>query len=158
GAITLPAKTFAELVNNLSPERVDLALDPATQTVNVRCGTTNSNIKGISASEFPMIPQGGENDVTMPGRLLRDMINQTVFAAAKEDNRPILTGVYTEFDGDVVTMAAADGYRLAVRTARLENHSFDKPLDMVIPVRSLAEVARIIDDDDEEVGITLPGE
>src|SRR5690606_6564809 len=87
GAITLPAKTFAELVNNLSPERVDLALDPATQTVNVRCGTTNSNIKGISASEFPMIPQGGENDVTMPGRLLRDMINQTVFAARSEERR-----------------------------------------------------------------------
>ena len=50
GAITLPAKTFAELVNNLSPERVDLILDTATQTVNVRCGTTNSNIKGIAAT------------------------------------------------------------------------------------------------------------
>lgn len=158
GAITLPAKTFSELVNNLSPERVDLSLDPATQTVNVRCGTTNSNIKGISAGEFPMIPQGGDDAIRLPGRVLKDMINQTVFAAAKEDNRPILTGIYTQFDGEVLTMAAADGYRLAVRTARLEGITFDKPLEMVIPARSLGEVARVITDDDEEVGITLPGE
>ena len=41
GSITLPAKTFADLVNNLSPERVDLKLDAATQTVNLRCGMTN---------------------------------------------------------------------------------------------------------------------
>src|SRR5438046_8302190 len=45
GSITLPAKTLADLVNNLSPERVDLNLDTATQTVNVRCGATVSNIK-----------------------------------------------------------------------------------------------------------------
>ena len=158
GAITLPAKMFSELVNNLSPERVDLALDAATQTVNVRCGATNSNIKGIAATEFPMIPQGGENALMVPGGVLKDMILQTVFAAAKEDNRPILTGIYTQIDGDVLTMAAADGYRLAVRTARLEGVNFDKPLEMVIPARSLSEVARIISDEDEEVGITLPGE
>jgi DNA polymerase III subunit beta len=157
GSITLPAKTFSELVNNLSPERVDLQMDVATQTVNVRCGATNSNIKGISAGEFPVIPGGGEDALLISGRVLKDMIMQTVFAAAKEDNRPILTGIYTQLDGDVITMAAADGYRLAVRTARLET-TFGKPMDMVIPARALAEVARIISDDDEEVGITLPGE
>lgn len=84
GAITLPAKTFTELVNNLSPERVDLTLDESTQTVNVRCGMTNSNIRGISASEFPPVPESGEPDVTIPAPLMRDMINQTVFAAAKK--------------------------------------------------------------------------
>src|SRR5690606_17756526 len=99
GSITLPAKMFSELVNNLSPERVDLTLDAATQTVNVRCGATNSNVKGIAATEFPMIPQGGENALMIPGRVLKDMILQTVFAAAKEDNRPILTGIYTLIDG-----------------------------------------------------------
>jgi DNA polymerase-3 subunit beta len=155
GTITLPAKTFNELVSNLSPERVDLSLDLATQTVNVRCGAANSNIKGIAASEFPMIPQGGEKAVVVPGSVLKEMINQTVFAAAKEDNRPILTGIYTLFDGNVLTMAAADGYRLAVRTAQLEDN-FPKPVEMVIPARTLAEVARIITDDDAEVGITLP--
>src|SRR5512134_1043285 len=122
GSITLPAKTLTELVNNLSPERVDLSLDTATQSVNVRCGTTTSNIKGIAATEFPPIPEGGDPHVMIPGRILKEMINQTVFATAKEDNRPILTGLYVQFADDVMTMAAADGFRLAVRTARIEQH------------------------------------
>jgi len=157
GAITLPSRTLVDLVNNLSPERVDLLLDKATQTMNVRCGATVSNIKGIDASEFPMIPEDTQGDVIVSGQVLKDMIAQTVFAAAKEDNRPILTGVYTEFNGNMMTMAAADGYRLAVRTTEIEQR-FDKKLSLVIPARALAEVARIISDEDEEVSITLPGE
>lgn len=157
GSITLPAKTFSDLVSNLSPERVDLNLDNTTQTVNVRCGATVSNIRGIDAGEFPLVPQGGESDVVLPGRILKDMINQTVFAAAKEENRPILTGIYTQLDGNVLTMAAADGYRLAVRTTEIER-TFTKPVEMVIPARALGEIARIISDEDEEVSITLPAE
>lgn len=155
GAITLPAKTLADLVNNLSPERVDLALDTATLTVNVRCGATNSNIKGIDAAEFPLVPQGGEGDIVIPGKILKEMIAQTVFAAAKEDNRPILTGVQTVLDGNVMTMAAADGYRLAVRTAEIDQ-TFTKPVEFVVPAKSLAEVGRIITDEDDIVSITLP--
>jgi DNA polymerase-3 subunit beta len=157
GAITLPAKTLADLVSNLSPERVDLTLNAATHTVNVKCGATNSNIKGIDSSEFPLIPQGGEGDFTVPGKVFKEMVSQTTFAAAKEDNRPILTGIYTQIDGNVLTMAAADGYRLAVRTAEIEK-TFDKPVELVIPARSLSEVARIISDEDDEVSISLPGE
>ncbi|MBL8121029.1 MAG: DNA polymerase III subunit beta, partial [Anaerolineae bacterium] len=120
GSITLPAKTLADLVNNLSPERVDLTLDPATLTVNVKCGATVSNIKGIDSAEFPVTPQGGDADITLAGKTLKDMIAQTVFAAAKEDNRPILTGVLMQLDGSVMTMVASDGYRLAVRTTEIE--------------------------------------
>ncbi len=157
GEITLPKNTLADLVNNLSPERVDMSLDPATQTVNIRCGATVSNIKGIDAGEFPLLPEDGQGDILVQGRVLKDMINQTVFATAKEDNRPILTGVFTEFNDNILTMAAADGYRLAVRTGEMERH-FDQPYSMVIPGRALAEVARVITEDDTEVGITLPGE
>lgn len=157
GSITLPAKTLADLVNNLSPERVDLSLDPATLTVNVRCGATVSNVKGIDAAEFPVIPSGGDADITISGKTFKDMINQTVFAAAKEDNRPILTGVLMQLDGNVMTMASADGYRLAVRTTDIEQ-TFAKRLDIVIPAKALTEVGRIIGDDDDVVTITLPKE
>jgi DNA polymerase-3 subunit beta len=157
GAITLPAKTFADLVNNLAQERVDLTLDTASQTVHISCGATNSNIKGIDAGEFPLVPQGGEADITISGKILKDMINQTVFAAAKEDNRPILTGILTQLDGNIMTMAAADGYRLAVRTTEIEQQ-FNKRVDVVIPARALSEVARIISDEDDVVTITLPKE
>lgn len=156
GSITLPAKTLNELVNSLSPERVDLRLDDVTNTVHVKCGTTNSNIKGIDADEFPPITHSEDSDVVIPGPVLRDMINQTVFAAAKEDNRPILTGIYTEFDGQVMTMAAADGYRLAVRTTEIDQ-LFEDPVSFVIPAKALAEVSRVISDEDDTVSISLPG-
>jgi DNA polymerase-3 subunit beta len=157
GAITLPAKTLADLVNNLSPERVDLTLDAATLTVNVRCGATVSNVKGIDAAEFPVIPSGGEADITIPGKTLKEMITQTVYAAAKEDNRPILTGVLMQLDGNIMTMASADGYRLAVRTTEIEQ-TFAKRVDLVIPAKALTEVGRVIGDDDDVVTITLPKE
>jgi DNA polymerase III subunit beta len=157
GAITLPAKTLTELVSNLSPERVDMTLDTSSLTVNVRCGATNSNIKGIDADDFPMVPEGGEPSLAIPAKVLKEMIRHTEFAAAKDESRPILTGIYTELDGNTITMAAADGYRLAVRTAEIDT-TFAEPVSMVIPSRSLSEVARLIGDDDQNIYITLPGE
>lgn len=154
GAVTLPAKTFADLVNNLSPERVDLSLDVPTQTMSLRCGATKANIRGINADEFPPVPDGAEGDFSIQGKVLREMINQTAFAAATGDQRPILTGLYTQLKGNVLTMAAADGYRLAVRTAEIEQ-SFTQQVDLVIPAKSLVEVARVINDDDEVI-VTLP--
>ena len=155
GTITLPAKTFSELVNNLSPERVDLQLDTTTHTMHVKCGATVSNIKGIDADEFPPITHGEESNIHISGKTLKEMIRQTAFAAAKDDNRPILTGVYTEFDGDIMTMASADGYRLSVRTTNLDA-PIDPKVHLVIPAKALSEVERIIGDSDEEVSISLP--
>jgi len=155
GSITLPAGTFKDLVNNLSPERVDLDLDPSNNTVHVHCGATNSNVKGISAEEFPPITHGEGSDISIEAKALKEMINHTAFAAATVDNRPILTGVYTELDGENITMAAADGYRLAVRHGKLGT-PVAEPMNLVIPAKTLLEVARVIDENDEEIGISLP--
>ena len=123
GAITLPRNTLTDLVNNLSPERVDLSLEDSTRSVTVRCGANVSTLRGIDAGEFPLLPESnGSEEVAVPAELLRNMIRQTVFATAREDNRPVLTGVFTEFKDNVLTMAAADGYRLAVRTGELEQN------------------------------------
>ncbi|MGJ3237099.1 MAG: DNA polymerase III subunit beta [Anaerolineae bacterium] len=155
GSITLPANTFKDLVNNLSPERVDLELDTSTQTVHIHCGATNSNIKGISSEEFPPITHNEGADVAVIGATLQEMINHTAFAAAKEDNRPVLTGVHTALEGDNITMAAADGYRLAVRYGKM-TREIAESMNLVIPARTLMEVARVVDDNDEEIGISLP--
>ncbi len=156
GSITLPARTFSELVSSLSPERVDMRLDAATHTVHLRCGVQTANIRGIDADEFPPINHNESADLQVQGESLREMINQTAFAAAREQNRPILTGVYLQLEGPTMTMAAADGYRLAVRTAEI-GASFDERQDMVVPARTMSEVARIIEDD-QEVGIALPAQ
>ncbi len=156
GAITVPARTFIDLVNQLSPERVDLDLDVRNQTLKIHCGATNSNIKGIDANEFPLIPQAGDDPgVAVPAATMREMITQVVFSAATDDNRPILTGVYTRITPDEMIMAAADGYRLSVRKTALEMGT-SQPTELIIPARTLAELSRIIGDEDEEVLISIP--
>lgn len=156
GSITLPARTFSELVSSLSRERVDLRLDAATHTVHLRCGVQTSNIRGIDADEYPPINHNESADLHIDGETLREMITQTAFAAAREQNRPILTGVYLQLDGQSMTLAAADGYRLAVRTTEI-SETFAEKQDMVVPSRAMNEIARIIEDD-QEIGIALPAQ
>ncbi len=157
GGITLPSKTLQDLVSKLSPEKVELNLDEATQTVHLRCGSTKANIKGIDASEFPPVPEQTDGDLAIEGKILKEMIAQTVFASATEDNRPILTGVLMKIDGDNLTLTASDGYRLAVRSTKLME-KLPKPVELVIPARALSNVAKIIGDEDSEILITLPKE
>lgn len=158
GAITLPARTLQELVATLPPERVDMELDLRTLTLHLRCGARSANIKGMDASEYPLLPEfDPTHAIPVPAAVFREMIEQTVFAAAKEDNRPVLTGVQMRFDGDRLTMAAADGYRLSVRHATLEFSAGDvAPEPLIVPARTLSELARIIGDEDDEVLIGLP--
>ena len=156
GSITLPAKTLSELVNSLSRERIDMRLDSSTHTIEMRCGVQTSNIRGIDSDEFPPINHLESADLHIPGSTLKEMINQTVFAAATEMNRPILTGVYVKLEGSTMTMAAADGYRLAVRSSEMAQ-PVEETLDMVIPARAMNEAARICEDENE-VGIALPGD
>jgi DNA polymerase-3 subunit beta len=156
GAITIPAKTFLDLVNTLPPERVDLELDTQTNTVTVRCGTTKTNIKGIEASQFPSIPEAeADNGIAVPAGAFHEMIEQVAFSAAREDNRPILTGVLAKFEKGTFTLAATDGYRLSVRTMDLTS-SDGKPLSLIIPSRTLSELSRIIGTDDTHVYVSIP--
>ncbi|MBZ0316913.1 MAG: DNA polymerase III subunit beta [Anaerolineae bacterium] len=155
GAVTVPARTLYELVSNLSPERVDMELEVRTQTINLRCGGTTTNIKGIDASEFPLIPEASADGVAVPAHEFREMIEQVAFAAAKDDNRPVLTGILARFENNIITLASADGYRLSVRKAYIEN-PVKQVVNVIIPAKALQEVARIISDEDELIYISMP--
>ncbi|MFQ5409187.1 MAG: DNA polymerase III subunit beta [Anaerolineales bacterium] len=156
GETTIPAKTFIDLVNTLPPSQVDMTLAVRTQTLNVTCGAFNNDIKCIDAQEFPILPSAETNNaIELNADDLRDMISQVVFAAATDDARPILTGVEVKIDGEQITFAAADGFRLAVRHSSLPSNVAN-PVTAIIPARTLAELARIGGDQSEPVIMTLP--
>ena len=98
-----------------------MELTERTQTLNLKCARYEANIKGIDASEFPDVPTaesiGGRNNLHLEADTFRRMIDQVVFAAATDESRPILTGVLAQFHQGGLTLAAADGFRLAVSTA-----------------------------------------
>jgi len=110
-------------------------------------------MKGIDAEEFPIIPAIPDRPTTRIAQsTLRRMIGEVAFVAAADDSRPVLTGVLTTMAGDLVTMAAADPYRLSVRHGRLLDR-VDPAAEIIIPAKSLFEVGRILTDTDEAVEI-----
>jgi DNA polymerase-3 subunit beta len=154
GATTVPARTFVDLVNTLPADRVEMELTLRTQTLNVRAGAFDNNIKCIDAQEFPPMPPAdlGEG-VLLEMQELREMISQVAFAASSDDARPVLSGVLVEIDGAHLTLAAADGFRLSVRRADL-SAPVSSPLRAIVPARALAELARIAGD--EQIHMLLP--
>lgn len=159
GAVTIPAKLLTDVVGGLPNDKINLRLDPRTQTVNLTCARFEANIKGIEADEFPVIPTVTEREPTVafPPDLLRETVDQVAFAAATDDTRPVLAGVLMRLKGKTATFAAADGFRLAVRTIELPE-PVDEPQDVIVPARALNELARIIGDVEGNVEVTVtPG-
>lgn len=156
GATTVPARLLTDFVNSLPPEQIDLELAVRTQTLNARCARFEANIKGIDAQEFPIIPTAddGEHAIRLEPEALRQMIDQVVFAAATDESRPILTGVLARFEGDRLTMAAADGFRLSVRGAPLAQ-PVGETIEVIIPARALGELARISADQEDWVEVVI---
>jgi DNA polymerase III subunit beta len=156
GAITVPARTFTDLVGNLPSEQVELTLDNHTQTLNVRCGTSVTDIKGIDAEEFPPIPEPKiEEGVPLNVVNFKEMVQQVAFAASTDEARPVLTGVLLKLDGDHITMAATDGFRISIREDEIPNAA-PQPLEAIIPARALVELSRIIGGADDTLIMTFP--
>jgi len=153
GAITVPARVFTDLINSLPKERIDLEL--TNQTLDLSCARNQAELKGIDAQEFPLLPTDGDDShVQIDPVLIRQMIGQVVFAAATDEARPILTGVLVRFDGDTLTMVAADGIRLSLRQTKLQSPA-TQPISVVIPAKALNELARISADEEEPIGLTV---
>jgi len=160
GSTTIPARLLSEFINSLPNERVNMALQQPTETLRLTCAKHSAHIKGINAFEFPLIPsyQPETTDseaptvagdvYTVAPNALAALIDSVTFAASADENRPTLTGVETTFDDGRLTMAATDGYRLSMRSTEA---SAGEKVTVIIPGRSLSEVARIAADATGEI-------
>jgi len=156
GSTTAPARIFADLVSTLPGDKVNLALNTRTQTLNIQSGTSNFDIKGISAEEFPpMSSPDLSTGVELNVSDFKEMIQQVSFAASGDEARPVLQGVLMEITGNQLSLAATDGFRISVRSAEIST-SVSSPVNVIIPARSLSELARIAVNGDETVTMVVP--
>jgi len=156
GSITVPARIFADLISTLPGDKVSLALTARTQSLNIRSGTSNFDIKGIDAQEFPPMPVPDlSSGVELNVADFKDMIRQVGFAASSDEARPVLQGVLMEINENQMSLAATDGFRIAVRSAELSN-ALSNPVKVIIPARSLGELARIATNGEESVTMVVP--
>ncbi len=156
GSTTVPARTFADLVNTLPGDQVQLTLDAKTQSLHIKGGASNNDIKCIDAQEFPPLPVP-EMEGAVPLNVVdfKEMIHQVAFAASTDESRPVLMGVLMNVEKDNVTMVAADGFRLSVRKAQLSQPA-PHPLNVIIPARALNELARVAGDSEEPIYMVVP--
>src|SRR5215208_5296613 len=156
GRVTVDARLLSEFVNTLPSEPVRLSMEPGRLTLKVNGVGADAEINGIDAEEFPILPQvdAGAFRASVDPQVLREMISQVEFAAASDDSRPVLAGVLVRLEDDRITMAAADGFRLAVRDAQLTTPVPEK-LDIIVPARALRELARIVGDRPDPIELTV---
>ena len=156
GAITVPARTFADLINTLPNDTVTLAVNTKTQTLTVRCGGSVTDIKGIDAQEFPPMPVPDLQDgIEVDAAAFKEMIQQVAFAASTDEAHPVLQGVMLTVQNGEITLAATDGYRISVRKAQLASVN-SRPVSAIIPARALTELARIASDGENVINMAVP--
>jgi DNA polymerase-3 subunit beta len=158
GSITVPARLLTEFVSSLPNDTIDMNLSQQTKTLGLKCARFEARISGVDARDFPPIP-GVDDGIRSKVEVdeLRQGIARVVFAAATEESRPVLTGVSSKFEGNTLTMAAADGFRLAVYKLPLAD-KVKETAEVIIPARTLAELNRLVGDQEEPIDITLnPG-
>ena len=156
GSITVPARLLSDLISTLPNDIVTMAVNMSTCTLQVKCGSSSTEIKGIDAQEFPPMPA---TDISEGLRIkvsdFKEMIQQVTFAASSDEARPVLQGVQTNVNSSDITMVATDGFRVSVRKVALEEGT-RKPSTLIIPARALNELARIATDGDSMMGIIVP--
>ncbi len=150
GAIVLNAKIFNDIVRKLPDDRIEISSDDHYMTT-IRCGMSEFNIIGASAEEFPELPNVEKSDgIALSCRLLRSMIDHTVFAVSDNENKPIHTGSLFEIQDNKLTVVSVDGYRLAMSQEEIQNAG-GRQLSFVAPGETLKEVSRILPDSDDEL-------
>jgi len=155
GTITVPARLLTEFISSLPSEKVDISLFPRTKTLGLKCARFEARISGVDAKDFPPIPKVDEGITTkVEVEALHEGISQVAFASATEESRPVLTGVDAKFDNDSLTLAAADGFRLAVYKLPLIT-PVSQETEVIIPARTLTELSRLAAEQEEAIEITV---
>lgn len=154
GSVVLPARFFGEIVKRL-PE------DTFTMTVNERfqativSGASEFNINGVDPDAYPHLPEIDSKDqLKIPGDLLKQIIDQTVIATSKQENRPMLTGIHLTINGTELTAVATDSHRLSQRKAQLETNTTGS-YDILVPGDSLGKLSKMIGDAQEDVELQI---
>lgn len=146
GSITIPSKTFNEVVSSLSGLEIEIFSEG--ELLKIEAGKFKADINGIAASEFPAIPQTEGGGFGIPKEIFKEAIPQISFASAVDEGRPVLTGILTEIREGKFEVVATDGFRLAHKTfsdEKLERINFKA----LIPKRTLDELVKLIADEAE---------
>ena len=152
GKLVIDAKIFSEIIRKLPNSDVKLEVAEG-DLFQIKCEKSLFNVVFMNYADYPAVPNINEDiTVEVPQNLLKNMIKGTSFAIAQDEARPILQGILFEVKNKQLNLVALDGYRLAVRSEILD---IDDNIEVVIPGKTLNEVSKILEDNNDIVKITF---
>jgi DNA polymerase-3 subunit beta len=152
GSITVAARRVQEIVRELPGDEVDLEADGTRITIT--SGRANFKVMGMEKDQFPKIADlEREERITLSSEALDKMIRRSVYSVAKDDTRPVLSGVLWELSSDGIAMVGTDGHRLA-RMAISGDFGIKAEMGVIIPPKALNQVLRLLAGE-EHVGISI---
>ena len=152
GSITLPARPLMDTISSFGMGRVEIEVTDEPYGARIQTttqsgsgpATIDTDLRGAPKDDYPPFPEiSPKHRVRIDSGILRNALDRTVYAAASDDARPVLTGVKMEVDGEKATFAAADGFRLSIESAQLME-SAEEPFDALIPARALSELTSLM--------------
>lgn len=167
GKAAIPIKLLSNFINNL-PQGENIELDINENVLKIKSGNSKAVIKGFSADDFPIIPQkSSEYLFNIPYNKLKDVINRVIVCVAPNETRQELGGINLILNEDKLYLAATDSFRLAEGIINLSGDEINKKEfsdfiaktnNIIIPLNTLVELARIISNDpnqDGAVGVAI---
>ena len=154
GSVLVPGRLLAEITRSLPPSPIDLATEGSR--VVLTCGTSRFSLPTLPLEEYPTLPAMPTVSGSVGSDAFAAAVGAVAVAAGRDDALPVLTGIRIEIDGEQVTLAATDRYRLAVRTFKWQPVEPAMQATALVPARTLAEAAKSLTAG-AEVSIALSG-
>jgi DNA polymerase-3 subunit beta len=155
GSVTVPARLLTDFVASLPSDKVELSISDRGRQLHVSCARNEATIAGMDAADFPPVPAVDDGlTLELDPKQFKRAVEQVEFAAAADDTRPVLTGIHTLAEGQELTLAAADGFRLAVHKLPLRQEVPER-VEVIIPARALREIVRLIGEDDDPLSMSF---
>lgn len=147
GKIAIDAKLFSEIVRKLPDNDITLTTDSNNNAL-ITCEKSKFNIAGKSGDDFSYLPAIIKDKmITLSQFQLKEVINQTIFSIAINDNNKMMTGELFEVNEGTLKVVGLDGHRIAIRNIKLEGRS--DVVRVVIPGKTLQEISKILNADAE---------
>lgn len=154
GSVVMPSQIFRDVIKKFPEADITLQLREGFQLDIICEDSILTTLQGLEPYEYPEVPQVEKRQqIKLTQDVFKEMIQQTIFAVATDETRPILTGALLEIESGSMVMVCLDGYRLALRREALSEN--DVNISIIVPGKSLNEISRILEDEELDLYINV---
>ncbi len=154
GSVVISGKYIVEIIRKLPDADISIEVLDGFNMI-IQTEGSEFNLNGVDPNEFPNLDlEDTKNPIILNPVIFKTIVNQTFFATSISETRPLLTGINFKLNGDNLEVIATDSYRLAKKETPLTD-KYETDFNIVIPSKNLVELARMLDDDNENINLHI---